>query len=283
LKKIVFLILATLLLRVPLFSGEADIIDLANKHYSRGDYYSSKTETMRYQALYPKGKFFPNSMVLAGKSCLKGENFACAVHTLYSCYRKYPSVFPGEESLYLLGYLKLQQGSPYYALRRFQEYGYVYPGGFFKERVELNICYAIALTGDLENSINRIKKFNEKYPKSSLKKEAVTLEDGIIRELNRPRKSMLVSVLGSVVIPGFGHFYTGNYSTGFLSFFTNALLVYLIYNGCQSGNMFQTVFFSLAEFSFYQYSIYGAIRDVYDYNSRKNYYRRLKLGLSHQF
>ena len=72
-------------------------------------------------------------------------------------------------------------------------------------------------------------------------------------------------------------------SSGFFSFLSNAFFLYLIYNGVKTDNMYQVFFCSFVELSFYQYSIYGAMREVTHYNSRENFYQKVRLGISTDF
>jgi len=149
--------------------------------------------------------------------------------------------------------------------------------------VRLGLCYAAALYYDPASAREELLKYRKEFPDGKYGAEARDLDDLAARELEKPKKSALAAGLGSAVVPGFGYFYTGNYGTGFLSFFSNALFIFLIYQGYASGNIFQMVFFSFVELSFYQYSIYGGIRSVYEYNRRDEFTKQVKVQIGKTF
>ncbi len=266
-----------------LFAGEKDLINSARVFFNNGEYYNAVTDLLRYRYLYPKGEYYPYSMLLLGKSYFKGNNYALGTDYLSSCYTAFPGSEIGEEALFTLGSMRLAAGSPYYALRTLQKYQYVYQNGRFREEAVLKISYAYALTPNLFSALKSIRDYKKRFPNGKYIKELKALENDILYEMNRPKKNPWIAGLGSAVLPGFGHFYTENYKLGFLSFFTNALLIYLIYDGYRKSNTMQMVVFSFAEFSFYQYSIYGALNDVYLYNSRKDHYKKIRLRIGTEF
>jgi len=259
-RRIFFVSILFLLFKSLLYAEGKDIIDLAAKHYSNGEYYSAVTELLRYQYLYPKGALYPESLLILGKAYFKGNNYNMAVYSMYTCYSDFMNASVGEEALYLLGSMKLLQGSPYFALRNLKEYKASYKNGKYIEETDLNICYASVLINDLKSLNIFIAKYRKNYPEGRYLAELNNLEALVLEEVNRTRKSVWVSVLGSILIPGFGHFYTGNFKLGMLTLFTNALLGFLIYNGYRNDSTFQMILFSVIELSFYQYSIIGGIR-----------------------
>ena len=109
------------------------------------------------------------------------------------------------------------------------------------------------------------------------------LDSEIINEINRPKKSVWVAALGSLVVLGFGYFYTGKTKMGVLSLLTNATLISMAYRGYANGDKYQMIFFSLLEFSFYQYSIIGGIKSVNEYNDGSSFQKKLKLSLGKEF
>jgi len=264
-------------------AGEYDIIELAGTYYSSGEYHSAIRELQRYDYLYPSGQYRPDSMLLMGRAFFSGGNYDCGMLSLSRCHRQYPDTRPGEEALYLMGRMALEKGSPAAAVRTFQEYKYKYSKGRYRQESVRDSCYALALRGDMEGARGLIEKYRKSWPEGDYAEDIDRLDIMITNEMSRPRKSVLVSVLGSAVVPGFGYFYTGNTGTGFLSLFSNAALIFLIYNGLRQEDMFQVLFFSFIELSFYQYSIYGAIRSVYEYNSPDSFDRQVRLNMTRVF
>jgi outer membrane protein assembly factor BamD (BamD/ComL family) len=276
-------ILLFLLLAVPIRAEKPDLIKLAELSYSKTEYYSTITSLMRYQYLFPRGKYSAQSMLLMGKAYYRGDNFRRAAEVLTSAYSRFADQEAGEESLYILGRMRLITASPFFALRSFQEYLHVYEEGRFREDAFFNTCYSYALSPVVSLAQRKINEYRKTYPQGKYLEEADKLEKSIQYEINRPKKSAGVSVAGSIFLPGFGHFYTGNYSTGFLSLFTNALLIYLIYDGYRNERRAQMLVSGFAELTFYQHSIYEGIKSVNRYNSREEFYRQVRLSIGTEF
>ena len=266
-------------------AGERELLDLAGEFYARGEYYNAVTEILRYQQRYPGGDGYPDSMILMGKSYYRGKNYTRAVEAFLSCHRSFRNSPAGDEGLYLSGFTHLMKGSPLEAMRLHDIYSVTYASGKYGEELDRDRCFASALALDLPGSWNLIGKYRERHRDGKYRADIDRL-DGLLREeINRPRRHLWASVLGSIVIPGFGHFYTGNYAAGVLTFLTNALFSFLIYDGWRNHNTFQMVFFSLAEATVYQYNIWSAVRGVDDYNRRQNdiFSRKVRLAITAPF
>lgn len=266
-----------------LSAGPGQLIPLAKSQMSKGDYYGAITECMRYRYCYPGGAEYPLSMLIQGEAYYRGGNYAEATRITAECFERYKQRREGEQALINLGHMRLMSGSPFFAFRTYQEYLYLYPGGQFREEATLDMCRAIALEGDLAGARARLDGYARTYPDGRYLENVRELQYLIDSEINRPKKSLAVSILGSLFIPGFGHFYTGRYTTGIFTLASNAALLFLIYDGYRDDNTFRMVFFSLAEISLYQYSLYAAVRNVYEYNSRDEFYRAVRLAIRKNF
>jgi outer membrane protein assembly factor BamD (BamD/ComL family) len=264
-------------------SSEKEIIELIRLHLKNGEYYNAITESMRYQYVYPDGDHMPESMLLMGKAYFLGKNYVQATKILNRCYDRYKRRDEGEEALYTLAYMRTTTGSPFYALRLYQQYQYIYKNGRFLERVHADKCYALALMNELDDAKNAISDYYKLYPDSRYSDNLKELELMIQNERERPKKSIWVSFIGSVFLPGFGHFYTENYTTGALALGSNAALIYLIYDSYQDGDGFRLLLFTFLELSFYQYSLFSSIRSVHEYNSREEFHRNIILGIRKKF
>ncbi|PKL40025.1 MAG: hypothetical protein CVV44_07350 [Spirochaetae bacterium HGW-Spirochaetae-1] len=276
-------IMITVLFALPLAAGGEDIMTCARLHYDNGEYYNAVTETMRYRFLYPDGKYVPAGMLLAGKAYFRGDNYSRSMELLDDCALRYGKTPEGEEALFVGAMARLKQGSPLFALSNFSKYMDVYGDSLYTEKVIFNRCYGAALLNDFEGSLQLVREYREKYPRGEYLEQAGMLEGDVVGEMNRPLKSPLGAVMGSMLVPGFGHFYTGNYRTGFFTLMTNAVFISLIVHGIMTGNIFQWMFFGFVELNFYQYSIIGAMRSVYEYNSRDDFQRRLRMKVSVDF
>lgn len=264
-------------------ASEKKCMELIRYHIQNREYYNAITETMRYQYVYPKGRNYPESLVLQGKAYYLGGNYLMAVRSLETCFSSYRDTPEGDASLYYTGHIRLVTGSPYYAYRTFQQYLYLYPEGRFREKARVDMCYSTALMNDLDESKEKISLYRKEFPDGAFLKEVKHLETLIFREEERPKKSVWVSVLGSIFVPGFGHFYTERYDIGFFTFFTNAALIYLFYDGYRDNDKLRMAVFGIAELSFYQHSLFSAVTNVYQYNSREEFYRNVQLGISRRF
>lgn len=264
-------------------ASEEKIMNLIRYHIENMEYYNAITETMRYQYMFPEGKYYPESLVLQGKAYYHGGNNLMAVKSLETCFSLYKDTPEGDRSLFYTGYIRLTSGSPYYSYRTFQQYLYLYPKGIFTEEARVDICHSLALMHDLEDSKEKISLYRKEFPDGKYLQDIKHLETLILREEERPRKSMWISVLGSVFVPGFGHFYTERYDVGFFTFFTNAALIFLFYDGYRDNDKLRMAIFGIAELSFYQHSLFSAVNNVYRYNSSEEFYRDVQLGISKRF
>ena len=285
LRKIVLSVLLLLMAGRGLVAGEREIFSRAEMFYASGDYYTAITEVMRYQSLYPTGPLFAKGMLLMARAYYKGNNMQRAADIFASCHRAYGDRHEGEEALYLAGLIQLIKGSPSDAAQLFDTYRALYQTGRFLEELERNSCFASALLLKANASLNTIRRYHELYPRGKYRSQIDHLEGTIRDDMNGPRRHVWVSVLGSIIIPGFGHFYTGNYMVGCITFITNALCGYLFYNAYRNRNTFQMVFFGAAGVIAYQYNIWSAVREAGEYNLRRkeDLFRRVRLGISASF
>ncbi len=266
-----------------LYADEKRLIDLARMELEKEEYYHAITETMRYQHLYPRGRFYPESMLIMSRAFYHGGNYQQASELLASCHNTFPDSKEGERALYFLGHIRMLNGSPYFAYRTFQQYRYLYREGSLREEAGADACRALALMGEFHSARAEIAQFRRDHPGGRLTEEVSALDRMIEREENRPKKSMWVSVIGSIFIPGFGHFYTEKYDIGFFSLFTNAALLYLFYDGYRDRDRLRTIVFGIAELSFYQYSLFSAVQNVYEYNGSRNFDNSVRMGAVKRF
>lgn len=264
-------------------SSEKGLIDLAEFHYRNGEYYNSITESLRYQYLYPQGALYPRSMLIMGKSYYKGGDKNSALNALTECYNKYTKQEEGETALFYSGLIRFELNSYFFAAKNFQEYLYVYDGGIFREDVLINLSLINAFAEKYNEAEKILSEYKRIFPEGKLQKKAEELSVVISEAKQRPKKNLLAAGLSSAIIPGSGYFYTGEYMLGFLSFMTNGALIYGIYDGYKKKRMYQMIFFSVIEFSFYNYSIIGSIKSADQYNQGKDLKREAFLGLKTTF
>lgn len=268
---------------LPVVSSEKGLIDLADYHYNRKEYYNSITESMRYQYLYPQGELYSQSMLIIGKSYHKGGNNGRALSVLSECYNRFTDSESGERALFYSGLIRIDSGSYNYAARNFREYNYVYNNGIFLEESIINLSLVYALAENYDEAEKKLTEYSKIFPDGKYKKNAEELSVLLKEAESRPEKSLLAAGLFSAVVPGSGYFYTGNYMLGIFSFGTNAALIYGIYDGYKKKKQFQMIFFSVIEFSFYNYSLVGSMKSAHEYNEKKDFKKELILKFKSEF
>ncbi|PKL16529.1 MAG: hypothetical protein CVV49_15750 [Spirochaetae bacterium HGW-Spirochaetae-5] len=264
-------------------SSEKGIIDLADYHYNRKEYYYSITESMRYQYLYPRGELYSQSMLITGKSYYKGGDSGRALSVFSECYNRFTDSEAGERALFYSGLIRIDSESYNYAAKNFREYNYVYNNGIFLEESIINLSLVYALAENYDEAGKKIAGYREIFPEGKYIKQAEELSVLIKEAESRPEKSLLGAGLLSAVVPGSGYFYTENYMLGIFSFGTNAALIYGIYDGYKKKKQFQMIFFSVIEFSFYNYSLAGSIKSAHEYNENKDFKKELVLKFKSEF
>ena len=266
-----------------LFPDGKEILILAEKYYENHEYFYAITETKRYSLLYPEGDFKPDILLLQGKAYLRGGNYGRALTSFNECLRDYPGTAAGEKALYMAGHARMVYGSVLFATRELDSYLTRYPEGLFMEEAQRDICYASILSNDLHAARVEIGKYMANHPEGKYIDELKEVDKMITDEINRPRKSAAVSLGGSLVLPGFGHFYTGKTKEGFLALATTSLFLYLTVDGINSGDRFRTLFFGFITLNFYQHSLSASISNVQKYNSPANLNHEIKMRITGRF
>jgi hypothetical protein len=266
-------------------AGGEDIMAMALRFYSAGDYYAAITEAMRYQCLYPQGPLTGKSMLLMGKAYYKGSNYRAALNVFSSIHRSFDGKDEGDEALYLAGFVHLMRGSPAEAARFQDLYRAAYRKGRFMEEADRDACFAAVLESNIPGSLRIIASYRERYPRGKYLGDLDRLEKAIAEDSGRPRRHLWLGVLGSAFFPGFGQFYTGNYAVRFLTLFTNALCAFMIYDGHRRHDTYQMVFFGVAGGIVYGYNLFGAVRTVNEYNEKRDreLFSRVRLGITASF
>lgn len=266
-----------------IFPSGNHLLDTASIHIERGEYFNAVTETMRYRYLYPSGARYGDSLILSGMAYYRGGASGEAINMFHAGFNHSPDSYSGQQGLYYLGMVRLIEGSTAFALNNFQEYNFIYRNGYFYEDSLFYLCVARALSDDYKGAESSINNYRNLFPEGKYSGKADNLAEIIAKEQNKPLKSPFKAAAASALIPGMGYVYTENYTLGFLSFATNGLFIYLIYDGYKKKNDLQMIFFSLVELSFYNYSIIGSIKSAHDYNSSESFKKELVMGIKKEF
>lgn len=256
---------------------------LSLKYYEQGDYFTAITEAMRYQFLFPRGKYHAESILLEGKAYWEGKNPSLALNAMTKCFEMYGDKEAGEKALVYSGKIRLMAGSPYFAHRTYLTYEYLYKNGKYAEDVLADKCFSLAMMGELPESKALIAQYAEKYDRGKYLSSLYELDKLIDNETARSKKSYALAVGGSAIIPGFGHFYAGEWTTGLFSLATTGACFFLAWDGYRDENLLRTILFGVVGLSFYQHSLFSAANNVYRYNSGDNFYRRVMLSYTGTF
>ncbi|MCL2156117.1 MAG: hypothetical protein FWH53_10670 [Leptospirales bacterium] len=279
--KRLLLILFFVCLLKPAFSSEKGLIDLAEYHYNNLEYYNAITETMRYQYLFPDGALFPKSMLIMGKSYYKGGDREKALNIFMECYDRFTNLNEGETALFYSGLIRFEVGSYHFAAKNFLEYKYIYPDGIFYADAIINLSLIYTFAENYDEAEIQLEEYNKISTEQRLESSELSY---ILSEAgNRSRKSLYVAGISSALIPGAGYFYTEKYKLGIFSFLTNAALIFGIYDGYKKNNKLQMIFFSVIEFSFYNYSIIGSIKSADEYNKKDDLKKEVQAGIQMYF
>lgn len=257
-----------------------ELYKTANTLFESHDYYQAITELKRYQLVFPEGEKIKESYSLLSWSYFNGNNYSHSIETL----EKGEKLFPAEDRYVLQeGFIRLQGGSPLFAERTFSRYLYMYPESKHRNRAELYKATAMILGGDHAKGERLLRKIISATNDPQLKSEAESTLELLKTETNRSYKNKFFAVSFSLLIPGFGQFYTGHYLDGFFTFATNALLISAAVYGFISGNFWIGTFASIMELSFYQNSIVSAVRLTDEFNSHEPFYSKLKMNITFRY
>lgn len=266
---------------LPVFADP--FIELPREHLRHNEYYHAITESMRYQYCFPAGPHYAESMIIMSRAYFLGGNYHRAVDIAYDCYKRFTATRWGEQALYNLAAMRLLEGSVFFAYRSYQEYFSMYPEGTLKEHAKLDFIYSKVFLHYYDEAKMNLQDFIINSPDETLRNEAQTFAQQLNEHENRPKKHTSVSLAGSLAVPGFGHFYTGKYALGVLSFLSTTLCAVMAYRGHQDNDNFQLVFFGFMGFTFYQYSLVSAVLNVYEYNSNNELKQAIRAAVQHRF
>ncbi len=265
--RILFFIMMIFISSLLLADNKKGLIELSGYYYEKGEYYNAITELMRFQHLNPADKRIPESIFLMARSYYMGGNIEKSQLLFKKCYYEYPKTPYGGMGLYYSGVVRLLNGAPYFAMRDFQEYIYVYKGHEYYEDAIFNLCAAYGLTENYNRSLKGYSNYKDLFPDGKYSHMIDSRLKYISGIENREKKSPFLAGLSSALIPGTGYFYSGKYELGLFSMLTNGALIYLVYDSYKKKKNLNLILFTLAEISFYNYSIVGSVRSAREYNS----------------
>ncbi|MBN1501735.1 MAG: hypothetical protein JW982_16365 [Spirochaetes bacterium] len=266
------------------FASEKEQFSLIENSMNSGKYYNAITESMRYSFFYPDGMYIQKVNILTGLAYFEGGDFNRALQYTRLSMKSDDEQLQAE-AMHNIIYMRLLEGSVYLAQNDIKYFMNNYSGvdENLYEKIMLEQISSLAYQENFNSAMEEAKKYRNIYPDGKYIPDLEKLETLIHEESVRPLKKTSTALWGSVFIPGFSHFYTGNYMTGTFSFLTNALFIGLITNAVMNQNYFEMVIFSFMELSFYQNSLFSSYNNVETYNSRSSFKKEIKLQMERRF
>jgi len=117
------------------------------------------------------------------------------------------------------------------------------------------------------------------------KEASASLSKDSLLGLRLPSKSPWVSGILSAVLPGLGQVYSERAYDGMISFFFNAVFLYLAVENNRIGNYGMGAFFSVIELGWYTGNIYSAVGAAHKYNKNQaeDFVRGLQVKYGFEF
>jgi len=281
--KVFRILIRILLFAMPALSQGSELLGTARLYYENREYYNAITELMRYQFLFPDSPEYGESMVLMGESYYLGGNSSKALSVFSDCYSKFPGSYPAEKALFYSGFIRMKEGSYYYAARMFQQYNYIYRDHDFYEDSVFNLCLLRIFAEEYNDAQSALAEYRKQFPDGKYFKESEYLTERVSDRANRPVKNPWIAGISSALVPGLGYIYTENNLLGIFSMLSNAGFIYLAYDGYRDDNKYKMILFSIIELSFYNWAIVGSIRSAHEYNDNGKFTEEIVLRIKTPF
>lgn len=267
-----------------ILAGEKDVYETIKISYNNRNYYNTVTESMRYEFLYPDGIFLNDVILIKSRSYFFGGNYSKAIYTLKPLLSSEDNYYNAQASSYLI-YMQIIDGSPQSASLNINLYLNKYENDYpdITEKIILEKASAYAIQLKFDEAEKAIQKYKELYPNGAYINDVNELENWILIEKNRKTKDFKTALRWSFILPGFSWFYTGDYTTGFISLASNLVLSGLTAYNIYNNNYFESAVFAYLSFTFYQYSLTACAENVNNYNNRSDFKKRIKMSVKARF
>ncbi len=256
---IIFLIL---LVSHTLFS--AGKFGFADYLFSKQQYYRAITEYERYLYNNPDSKYKDEAAYKIGLCYLYGEQYNDAINYFYNYLEDFSNSKYSRDAFlkivdayYIIGnyddaIFELEDFSRSTTDKDMKIYSKFYLGKLYFYKYEWDKAY------------NKWKEVKTKYNLMVDKYMAMCQEGKKL-----PHKSPVVAGGLSMILPGLGQIYTGDYGDALAVFLVNGIFGYLIYDAVVEKNYVRLGIWSFLEFGWYSGTVYGAIRGAERYNLRQ--------------
>lgn len=247
------------------------VFGFASSLMEQGDYYRAISEFKRFLYLFPENDKSLVAKFRIGECYELGERFDKAIEIFREIAYNYEKSPLGEEAYYKVGLVLLSAGR--FRLARDELFSFTedYPSSD-------NYVKALALVGGIsvyldEEEIAEEMWKEEKIPESDREHLLKYLQD----YRQDSKKSPTVAAILSLIVPGAGHFYTGEIADGIIAFILNSLFIGAMVESFLRKNVIAGAIFGLFELNWYAGTVYGAVTNAYRYNlqKRENFIEKL--------
>lgn len=252
--------------------SEEDLLRRSGELFQRGQWHEVVTESMRYRYYYPQGNYGRRLTLLEGRAHMAMNDYASALRTVA------PVINRDEygEARYLLGLFRLHAGSAGFARRDFERYCTEHSSGIYREKAGRYRLYAMALTPDFPVALDEMKALKREDMKFTEWQALAEIRSSIESEIARGQRRRGISFAGSLLLPGFGHAYTGHWGTAILSFVSTVAPAAAGFWSWNRGDLFNSFFFGAMSLYFYQNNLRMSVLRVQEFNSHDRYYKEVR-------
>ena len=237
----------------------------ADHLFGDGDYYRAISESRRFLFITKgRGDASPRAALAIGEALLRGEQFDAAGRQLDGVATRTLDMELRRTALFGAARAYLEDGRPELAKPRFR---------LIVEDPESDatlsgqsrwlLAWGHFDAGELEKARDLFAGIASSN--SPWAKEAQGVVDAIDKKGELDTKDPLIAALLSVV-PGGGHFYLGQWGTGFTSLTWNALFIFAAVTAWITGDWGIAVVLTFAELGWYSGSMFGAVAGAFRHN-----------------
>jgi len=267
-KRILYSFLIVFLCSSPLMALETvspqQLFDFASSLHSSRDYYGAVIEFKRLVSYFPSGPLTEEASFMIGKSYYDAGRMEDAAKT----FESFVGVFPDSKNIEaaLAFMAKADYASGYYkrGIKRLLDVKVGLKDQSMMRASDYLIGWGYLGDHDFDrsNSVFHYVSTSE----SEYREFARSLAYDVKKGKDLPSKSPLLAGLFSSILPGSGQMYAGRYYDGLVSFFFNALFIYLAADNFRIDNDPTAILFTAIELGWYTGNIYSAVGSAHKYN-----------------
>lgn len=245
-------------------SGADDNLKFADFLYSKAQYYRAITEYERYIFLNPLAKNKDEIAYKIGLCYFDGQQYEEAIKYYYDYLEDYDTSPFTVSSLNKIveAYFILQNYD--HALFELNNYYQAVDKDKLKLQAKAFIGKIYFYEYDWDKAFQTWDECEKEFA-VDLKKD----KDYTKQAQNLSHRSPVLAGFFSIIFPGLGQVYNGDYGDAFAVLIVNGVFGYLIYDALKYKNYVETGIFGFLEIGWYSGTVYGAVRGAQKYNLRQ--------------